>query len=420
MIIDNREFYDSVIERMMRYARIDTQSQPFSGTWPTTAKQHDLAKVLAEEMQQLNVSDVYYDREHCVVYGTLPSNLTEERPAVGFLAHLDTAPDAPGANCHPWLLKNYDGKDIVLNEEKSIVMKTADYHNLNNYIDQDLILTDGTTLLGGDDKAAIAAIMTMLEYYKNHPETEHCEVRVAFTPDEEVAGNARDLDLKRFGAKIAYTIDCDHLGYYQDETFNAAQAVIDIKGLSVHTATAKGIMINAVDIAGEFMSMLPKEQKPQYTSGIEGFYHVISCEGTCEKARIVLNIRDFDENDFNAKKEHIMKCVSKLNDEYGTDTVRYTIIDQYGNMKAVIDQVPFMIDYLRQAITDSGITPVCEPFRGGTDGAGLSFRGLPCPNISAGYENAHGRFEYVSVQSMMKNVEILIRLISIYSKANNE
>ncbi|MBQ6655465.1 MAG: peptidase T [Erysipelotrichaceae bacterium] len=416
MIIDNREFYDSVAERLMRYARIDTQSQPFAGSWPTTAKQRDLAKVLYDEMIEIGVSDVFYDYDHCVVYGKLPSNLNEERDAVGFLAHLDTAPDAPGKDCRPWLLKNYDGKDIVLNKEKSIVMKASDYANLRNYVGQDLILTDGTTLLGGDDKAAIAVIMTMLEYYQKHPEIRHCEVDVAFTPDEEVAGNARDLDLGRFGPKTAYTIDCDHLGYYQDETFNAAQAVIDITGLSVHTATAKGIMINAVDIASQFMSMLPKEQKPQYTSGTEGFYHVISCQATCEKARIVLNIRDFDENEFNNKKQHIIKCVRSLNDEYGKDTVSCTITDQYRNMKSVIDKVPFMIEYLRNAIEDSGIAPVCEPFRGGTDGAGLSFRGLPCPNLSAGYENAHGRFEYVPVQNMMKNVEILIKLIGYYSR----
>ena len=418
MIIDNTMFYDKVAERLMRYARIDTQSQSFTGTWPTTSKQHDLARVLAEEMEKLQLSDVYYDLQHCVVYGTLPTNLDHESQAVGFIAHIDTAPDAPG-DCKPWLLKNYDGGDIVLNKEKNIVMKAADYQNLQNYIGQDLILTDGTTLLGGDDKASIAAIMTMLEYYQQHPEVKHCEVRVAFTPDEEVSGLARDLDLERFGARIAYTLDCDHLGYYQDETFNAAKAVIDIVGLSVHTATAKGIMINAVDIAGEFMAMLPKHQKPQYTEGTEGFYHVISCEASCEKARIVLNIRDFAETDFMAKKEYIGECVRKLQEEYGSNNISYTIEDQYKNMKPIIDRVPYMIDYLKQAITDAGITPVCEPFRGGTDGAGLSYRGLPCPNLSAGYENAHGRFEYVPVQSMMKNVEILIRLVTLFSERKN-
>ena len=419
MKIDLNSFYQPVAERLMRYARINTQSQNFTGRWPTTSCQHDLARLLKDELLSLNLQDVYYDEEHCLVYGKLRSNLSHGCQPVGFIAHMDTAPDAPGG-CKPWLLKNYDGSDILLNKERNIVMKAADYPNLQNYLGQDLILTDGTTLLGGDDKASIAAIMTMLEYFKDHPDVPHGDICIAFTPDEEVGGLARDLDFERFGSDIAYTLDGDHLGYYEDETFNASEAVINITGLSVHTGTAKGIMVNAVDIAAEFMGMLPEKAKPQYTEGTEGFYHLISCNGSCEQAEIVLIIRDFAEEEFRSKENYITECVNKLKEKYGQQRISCQIIEQYRNMKPIIDSVPFMIDYLKQAIKDSGIEPVCEPFRGGTDGSSLSYRGLPCPNLSAGYENAHGRFEYVPVQSMMKNVEILIRLISLYANERKE
>ena len=410
------QFHDAVRDRLIRYAKVDTQSKPGVTCVPTTAKQFDLAKMLKEEMEKIGVSDVYLDEEKCVVYGILPSNLDHDAKKVGFVAHMDTAPDASGTDVKPWLLKDYDGSDIVLNQEQNIIMKVSDFPNLKNYIRQDLVLTDGTTLLGGDDKASIAAIMTMAEYYCTHPEVRHGMIALAFTPDEEVGGLARDLDLERFGAPVAYTLDGDWLGYYEDETFNASEAIVTIKGISVHTGTAKGIMINAVDIANEFMSALPAYEKPQYTEGREGFFHVISCNASCEEAVLRMIIRDHSSVQFEIREEYLRKVTDGLNRKYGEGMVTLTINETYRSMKEVIDTVPYMIDYLKQAISDCGIEPKSLAFRGGTDGSALSHRGLPCPNLSAGYENAHGRFEYVPVQSMEKNVEILIRLCEIYAE----
>ncbi len=406
------QFYDQVKERMMRYARVNTQSRPYSGKWPTTDRQFDLAVMLREELERIGASRVWMDEAACVVYAKLPSNLEDGRPdhPFGLIAHMDTAPDASGEHVSPWVLEGYDGGDIVLNREKQIIMRSADYPNLQRYIGQDLILTDGTTLLGGDDKASIAAIMTMAEYYCTHPEIKHGTVCLAFTPDEEVGGLAKDLDLERFGAAVAYTLDGDHLGYYEDETFYASEACVEFTGRSVHTGTAKGIMVNAADMAAEFMAMLPADEKPQYTEGIEGFFHVISCNATCEHAAIRMLIRDFRAEKFRQREDLLRAFVEQLQDKYGEERAAITIRHQYSNMKEVLDKVPYLAEELKAAIADCGVEPVCEPFRGGTDGAALSFRGLPCPNLSAGYENAHGRFEYVPIQSMEKNVEILLRL----------
>ena len=411
------EFYDQVKERLMRYARINTESDPHSTSVPTTSCQHDLAKVIYEELQQIGATNVYYDKDTCVVYGSLEANVKTGR-AIGFVTHMDTAPDASGKDVRPWVLENYDGNDIVLNKEKDIVMSPNVFPNLKQYIGQDLILTDGTTLLGGDDKASIAVVMTLLEYLVKHPEIKHNFISVAFTPDEEVSGLAKDLDLERFKSPIAYTLDGDHLGYYMDETFNASLSTIEIHGISVHTATAKGIMKNAVDIGNEFLNKLPALEKPQYTQGREGFYHVVSFNGDCEYAKIEINVRDHDSLQFDIRNNTLKMIVDMLNEEYGQGTVNITQRIQYRNLKEVIDQVPFMIPYLKQAIESVGLTPQTEPFRGGTDGSALSHRGLPCPNLSAGYENAHGRFEYVPIQSMEKNVEILLNLIDIYSKCD--
>ncbi len=411
------EFYEQVKERLIRYAKIDTQSANGTDAVPTTAKQFDLARVLYEEMKQIGVSGVWLDEEKCVVYGVLEDNTgTDKARPVGFVAHMDTAPDASGTDVKPWVLENYDGNDILLNREKNIVMKVSDFQNLKMYIGQDLILTDGTTLLGGDDKASIASIMTMAEYYVRHPEIKHGKISLAFTPDEEVAGLARDLDLVRFGSPVAYTLDGDHLGWYMDETFNASEAQITIHGVSVHTGTAKGIMKNAVDIAAEFMNALPAYEKPQYTCGREGFFHMISCSAGCELAEMRMIIRDHDAVQFDNREAYLQKVIDGLNARYGAGTAEMRIIPQYRSMKEVIDTVPYMIDYLKQAIRACGIEPQSEAFRGGTDGSALSHRGLPCPNLSAGYENAHGRFEYVPIQSMEKNVEILLELCRIYAE----
>lgn len=412
------QFYDQVKERMIRYAKINTQSRRNSDVWPTSSCQMDLARVLTDEMLKMGVPQVYLDEENVIAYGLLPSNLPKgQGKAIGFITHLDTAEDASGKDVKPWILKNYDGSDILLNKEKNIVMKTSDFPGLLHYIGQDLILTDGTTLLGGDDKAGISSVMTMMEYYLQHPRVPHGVISIAFTPDEEAGGFARGLDFERFGAPIAYMLDGDHLGYYMDQTFYASGVILEIKGLSVHTATAKGVMRNAVDIASEFLQMLPPLEKPQYTSGTEGFYHVMNCTSSCEYARVELIIRDFDAEKFEARNELVRSCGERLKEKYGAENINLDLRLQYRNLNEVIRQVPYMIDYLKQAIRESGLTPETEPFRGGTDGSSLSFRGLPCPNLSAGYENAHGRFEYVPIQSMAKNVEILIRLCEIYGNA---
>lgn len=409
-------FYEQVKERLIRYAKIDTQSQNGTDKTPTTDKQFDLAHMLRDELERIGVSDVWLDEKNCVVYGTIPSNIEGGMP-IGYIAHMDTAPDASGTDVKPWVVENYGGGPIILNKEKNIIMSPDDFPNLNMYIGQDLICTDGTTLLGGDDKASIASIMTMAEYYTGHPEVRHGTIAIAFTPDEEVGGLAKDLDLDRFASGIAYTLDGDHLGYYEYETFNASWATVTIKGRSVHTGTAKGIMINSVDVANEFISSLPPYEKPQYTEGREGFFHLISVNGSCEHTEIQLIVRDHDAVQF-ANREHYLEIITEeLNRKYPSGTVSLSIKEQYRSMKEIIDTVPFMIDHLRQAISECGVEPRSDAFRGGTDGSALSQRGLPCPNLSAGYENAHGRFEYVPIQSMEKNVEILLKLNELYTKA---
>lgn len=400
---------EKVCERLLRYAAVTTQSKHFEGVWPTTECQRVLARMLTQELEEIGCAEVYYDAEACVVYGRILPNLLQgelDQP-FGLIAHLDTAPDVNGDNVRPWLLEDYQGGDILLNPEKGIVMCRADYPWLSAYVGQDLIMTDGTSLLGGDDKASIAAIVTFAEYLLAHPEILHGTICIAFTPDEEVGGLAHSLSLERFGAAVAYTLDGDHLGYFQDQTFNAAQAHVEITGRSVHPGTAKGIMINAAEIAAELISMLPPKERPQYTDGIEGYYYVSTCRADCEHAELRIVIRDFDRGGFERRKLLVEECAEQLNRTYGAGRVTVLLEDEYRNMGEVLRSSPQLVERLRNAIEACGVTPVCEPFRGGTDGAALSFRGLPCPNLSAGYENAHSRFEFVPVQSMAKNVEIL-------------
>lgn len=408
---ERTEFYGQVKERLIRYAKVDTQSDGSSKTTPTTRKQFDLARMLRDELVSIGASEVYLDEAVCVVYGKIPSTMPSGGGrAVGFVTHMDTAPDAPGANVKPWVLETYDGGEIVLNAEQGIVMSPQDFPNLLRYVGQDLILTDGTTLLGGDDKAAIAAVMTMAAHYLSHPAIPHGPISLAFTPDEEVGGLAKDLDLDRFGAKVAYTLDGDHVGVYEDETFHASYARLTASGRSVHTGTAKGIMINASDIAVEFCAMLPRFEKPQYTAGREGFFHVISIRASCEHAEVDLIVRDHDRTRFEQREAYLRKCADALKAAYGAERIDLSIEQSYRNMKEIVDRHPYLIENLVAAIRAAGIEPKTEPFRGGTDGSALSWRGLPCPNLSAGYENAHGRFEYVPIPSMEKNVEILLHL----------
>ena len=408
-------FYEQVRDRLIRYARVDTQSARVSDTVPTTKKQFDLAYMLRDELVGIGAADVWLDEEKCVVYGRVPATV-EGGKAFGLVTHMDTAPDAPGAGCKPWVLEEYDGGDILLNEEKGIVMSPREFPNLKNYVGQDLILTDGTTLLGGDDKAAIAVVMTMAEHLLRHPELPHGPIALAFTPDEEVGGLAKDLDLTRFGAQVAYTLDGDYLGYYEDETFNASHATALFRGRSVHTGTAKGIMVNAGDLAAEFISLLPPGEKPQFTEGREGFFHLVSIQANVELAQVDLIVRDHDAGVFARREQLLRDLAAQMARKYGPERVSLTIAPTYRNMKEVIDQYPFLIDNLTKAISLAGLTPRSLPFRGGTDGSALSHRGLPCPNLSAGYENAHGRFEYVPIPSMEKNVEILLHLAKLFGE----
>ncbi len=408
-------FYEQVRDRLIRYARVDTQSARVSDTVPTTKKQFDLAYMLRDELVGIGAADVWLDEEKCVVYGRVPATV-EGGKAFGLVTHMDTAPDAPGAGCKPWVLEEYDGGDILLNEEKGIVMSPREFPNLKNYVGQDLILTDGTTLLGGDDKAAIAVVMTMAEHLLRHPELPHGPIALAFTPDEEVGGLAKDLDLARFGAQVAYTLDGDYLGYYEDETFNASHATALFRGRSVHTGTAKGIMVNAGDLAAEFVSLLPPGEKPQFTEGREGFFHLVSIQANVELAQVDLIVRDHDAGLFARREQLLRDLAAQMARKYGPERVSLTIAPTYRNMKEVIDQYPFLIDNLTKAISLAGLTPRSLPFRGGTDGSALSHRGLPCPNLSAGYENAHGRFEYVPIPSMEKNVEILLHLARLFGE----
>jgi len=414
--VNDDRYYEAVLERFIRYISIDTQSSTDSEETPSTHGQKILGRMIAEEMQQMGLAEVLFDEETGIAYGKIPARGGCTLPAFGLICHLDTAPDAPGGPVKAKVVKKYSGGRILLNEERDIFMDPTEFPAVNEYLGEDLIVTDGTTLLGGDDKAGIASVLTMAEELMKGREKFHCPLSLAFTPDEEVGGLAKDLDLKRFGADCAYTVDGDHLGYYTDETFYASTAAIEIEGRSVHTATAKNIMINASDLAAEFVSMLPKSERPQTTSGRQGFYHVVSIASTCESAKIVVNIRDHDRDRFREREGYILQCAEKIEAEAGNQRVKCIIRPTYNNMKEILKECPSLTEDLVQAIQQSGIEPQTEPFRGGTDGSALTWRGLPCPNLSAGYENAHGRFEFVPVSSMVKNVEILLNLCRIKSE----
>ncbi len=363
----------------------------------------------------MGVSDVEMT-ETVLVYGTIPSTLPDGGGiSIGFVAHMDTSPDAPGTGVKPWVYENYPGGDVLLNKEQNILMREEDYPTLKKYVGKDIIFTDGTTLLGGDDKAAVTALMTMAEYFCSHPGVKHGPIQLCFTPDEEVGRGTENFDVKRFGADLAYTVDGDALGGLSYETFNGIEAQLVIHGLSVHPGTAKGIMKNAVEIGGEFMAMLPALERPQFTEGREGYYHPFVFEGTVERAAIRCLIRDHELDRWEERKAYVEKCVDELNRRYGGGTVELSYTNTYYSMREVVGKVPFMVDYARQAMRDCGVEPFDIAMRGGTDGSWISQLGLPCPNITAGYENAHGRFEFVPVQSMEKNVEILIQLMEIYA-----
>ena len=400
----------NVIEKFIRYAKIDTKSDPDSTSVPTTPGQWDLLRLLEQEVKEMGL-EVSLD-DHGYLMAKLPANTDKPITKLGLLAHVDTSPDFSGKNVNP-IITHYEGGDLVLNADEHIVMELADFPNLGNYVDQDIIHTDGTTLLGADIKAGVAEIMTVIEYLVKHPEIEHGDILFAFTPDEEVGRGADFFDVEKFGAEVAYTIDGGPVGELEYENFNAAEAVLTVKGRNVHPGTAKDKMINAISLAMEWADALPKDQVPEKTEGYEGFYLLMDFSGTVEEATLKYIIRDHDRDKFAEKKQFLSDLTEDFNREYG-ERFELKLRDQYQNMKEQIEPVMYMIDYAHQAMLDCGVEPIVKAIRGGTDGARLSFMGLPCPNIFSGGENYHGRFEFIPVAGMEKAVEVILRLIQIY------
>ncbi len=406
-----------VIDRLLEYVKIDTQSDGASKTTPSSQKQHHLAKLLTKELEEMGAQEINYDEEHCYVYATVPaSEGCENTPVLGFISHMDTASPVSGANVKPRVVENYDGGDILLNKEKNIWMKAEEFPNLAKHKGKDLIVTDGTTLLGADDKAGVAEIMSMAEYFLSHPECKHGKIRVGFTPDEEIGRGPDHFDVALFGADIAYTVDGGPIGELEYENFNAASAELKVYGRSVHPGSAKNAMKNAILIAMEFQNMLPEFQNPMYTEGYEGFFYLDSITGDVEETTSEYIIRDHDRTLFEQKKQLFEKTAEYLNFKYGAGTVETKVEDSYYNMKEVIEPHMYLIDNAKKCMEELGITPVVSPIRGGTDGARLSFMGLPCPNLCTGGENFHGRYEFACVQSIEKIVELLVRIAESYVK----
>jgi tripeptide aminopeptidase len=397
------------------YVTIDTKSEHDSESFPSTKTQFDLAKILVKELKELGLTDASVD-ENGYVMATLPSNMDKNVPTIGFIAHMDTSPDMSGKDVKPKIVENYNGAAIVLNEAKNIVLSPTDFPDLKRYVGKTLITTDGTTLLGADNKAGIAEIMDAVEYLVNHPEVKHGTIKVAFTPDEEVGHGADYFNVEKFGADFGYTIDGGEIGELEYENFNAAGAKITIHGRNIHPGTAKNRMINSMEIAMELNSMLPENQKPQYTEGYEGFFLLTGISGDVEETKANYIIRDHFKDRFEEKKALMQSTVDYLNTKYGENTVEVVIKDQYYNMKEKIEPVMHIVDTAKTAMEEVGVTPMIKAIRGGTDGARLSFMGLPCPNIFTGGHNFHGKYEYICVESMNKAVEVILKIVELYSK----
>ena len=403
------------IKNFLQYVKIDTQSCETAETTPSTAKQHDLAKLLVSQLTEMGAAEITYDKEHCYVYASVPATPGREKcPVLGFIAHMDTSPAVTGKNVKPRIVENYDGGDILLNETENIVLSVSDFPELPLYKGQDLIVTDGTTLLGADDKAGVAEIMAMTEYLLSHPEIPHGKIRVGFTPDEEVGAGADHFDVALFGADYAYTVDGGGLGELEDETFNAAGAKLIVHGRSVHPGAAKGKMINSILIAQEFQNLLPVFQNPIYTEGREGFFHLDSISGNVEETTADYIIRDHDKTLFEQKKKLFLQCADFLNLKYGENTVTVEMADSYYNMREILKDHTHLMENACAVLRELGIEPKMTPVRGGTDGSRLSFMGLPCPNLCTGAANCHSRFEYACVQSMEKVTELLVKLTMRY------
>lgn len=404
-----------LINRFVSYVTVDTESDPTSESTPSTAKQWDLANALVEELKSIGMEEVSID-ENAYIMATLPSNSAKKLPIIGFISHFDTSPDFTGANVKPQIIENYDGNDIILDKEQNIVLSPAYFEDLLLYKGQTLITTDGNTLLGADDKAGITEIISAMEYLINHPEIEHGTIKVGFTPDEEIGRGAHKFDVKKFGADWAYTMDGSQVGELEYENFNAAGAIVTVKGKIVHPGYAKGKMINSMYIATEFINSLPQLETPEHTEGREGFFHLHNMIGAVEDTKLQYIIRDHDRSHFEARKNVINKLAEDLNTQYGRDVISIEIKDQYFNMREKIEPVMHIVDIAEKAMIEANIKPLVKPIRGGTDGSQLSYMGLPCPNIFAGGHNFHGRYEYVPVESMQKAIEVIVNIAQLVAR----
>jgi len=405
----------NLVDRFLKYVQIDTEADAGTGLTPSTPGQMFFAQQLVEELKAIGLVEVNLD-ENGYVMATLPSNVEVDVPVVGFVAHMDTSPDFSGKHVKPRIVSNYQGEDIVLNDAENIVLKTKDFPEVKQYKGQDLIVTDGTTLLGADDKAGVAEIVTAMEYLIAHPEIKHGKIRIGFTPDEEIGAGADHFNVEKFGAEFAYTMDGSELGELEFENFNAALAKITVLGRNVHPGYAKHKMRNSMRIANQIVSMLPRHETPEHTDGYEGFYHLMSFTGDVEKSEMQYIVRDFKRDRFEDRKVEMQHLIRKINAEYGEGTAVLELKDQYYNMREKIEPVMYVVDYAENAMKEVGITPIVKPIRGGTDGARLSFMGLPTPNIFAGGHNFHGRYEFVPVQSMEKAVQVILKISELVAK----
>ena len=405
---------EKILDRFLRYVAVDTQSDENSGSQPSTAKQLDLLRMLKDELQAMGVEATL--DEYGYVMGTIPSNIGGKVPAVGFIAHVDTAPDASGANVKPQIIKEYDGGEIELKGVPGLALKPSEFPEMLHFVGQTLVTTDGTTLLGADDKAGVAEIMDAVQYITEHPDFKHGEIKIGFTPDEEIGRGVVKFDVGRFGADYAYTMDGGEIGELEFENFNAASAKIHIQGRNVHPGSAKGKMRNALLIGMELNSLLPVEQRPEYTENYEGFFHLIGFSGSVEEADMSFIIRDHDKALFEKKKSVIQDCADFINRKYGEGTATAVVKDQYHNMREKVEPHYHVVEKAVKAMEMAGVKPKIQPIRGGTDGANLSFMGLPCPNIFAGGLNFHGKMEFVPLQSMEKAAEVILNLISLYAE----
>ena len=406
---------ERLTKKFISYVKIDTQSDPNSDTTPSTEKQWNLANKLVQELKDIGLQEVSID-EHAYVMATLPANVPHQVPVIGFVSHFDTTPDFSGTNVNPQIIEDYDGKDIILNKEKNIILSPEYFEDLEQYKGQTLITTDGTTLLGADDKAGITEIITAMEYLVDNPEIPHGKIRICFTPDEEIGRGAHKFDVEKFGAEWAYTMDGSQIGELEYENFNAASAVVKVFGKSVHPGYAKDKMINSMYIAQDFINSLPRLETPEHTEDRQGFFHLSSIKGDVEETVLEYIIRDHDKTHFEARKQMMLDLVSEICSQYERDCISIEIKDQYANMREKVEPVLHIVDLAKKAMEEVNVKPIIKPIRGGTDGAQLSFMGLPCPNIFAGGHNFHGKYEYVPVESMQKASEVIVKLAELTAK----